>query len=225
MKKTVLVVEDEERLNEIICDNLEAEGYKVLSAYDGEQAISIYEENKIDLVILDIMIPKIDGWSVCRRFRKKSDIIIVILSARSREDDKLLGYELGADDYVCKPFSSKVLMAKVKALISRFNKDTRSINLIEKGVITVDTEAYVVKVNDKVINLTAKEYELLIALMESDKKVMDRNKLINVVWGYDYFGDGRVVDTKIKTLRKKLGSYSKYIQTVIGIGYKFEVKK
>ena len=226
MSNTILVVEDEKRMREIICDYLEIEGYTIFKAADGIEAMDIFDNNDINLVILDIMIPKLDGWSVCRRIRKKSETLIIILSARSDEDDKLLGFELGADEYVTKPFSPKVLMARVKALLKRFD-----VNKIENANVTridqliIDRDAYKVTVENKELHLTTKEYELLIKLVDNTGKVYKRDVLINSIWGYDYFGDGRVVDTNIKTLRKKLGAYAKHIQTVIGVGYKFEVKK
>ncbi|MCG8484062.1 MAG: response regulator transcription factor [Clostridia bacterium] len=225
MKKTILVVEDDKRLNEIITDNLDEEGYHVLCAYDGDEAIDIFDENKVDLVLIDIMMPKIDGWSVCRRLRKQSDVIIVIISARSTEDDKLQGYELGADDYVVKPFSPMVLVAKIKTLFNRFNGETIKDNVIKKGRISVDKSSYLVKIDEKNVQLTAKEYGLLLLFIENENRVFDRDKLIKDIWGYDYFGENRVVDAKIKTLRKKLGDCSSYIKTIVGIGYKFEVDR
>ncbi len=225
MKKTILVVEDDKRLNEMITDNLDEEGYRVLCAYDGDEAIDIFDENKVDLVLIDIMMPKIDGWSVCRRLRKQSDVIIVIISARSTEDDKLQGYELGADDYVVKPFSPMVLVAKIKTLFNRFNGETIKDNVIKKGRISVDKSSYLVKIDEKNVQLTAKEYGLLLLFIENENRVFDRDKLIKDIWGYDYFGENRVVDAKIKTLRKKLGDCSSYIKTIVGIGYKFEVDR
>ncbi|QOR35498.1 response regulator transcription factor [Clostridium sp. 'deep sea'] len=226
MSNSILVVEDEKRMIEIICDYIESEGYAVYKAADGLEAMDIFDNNDINLVILDIMIPKLDGWSVCRRIRKKSDTLIIILSARSDEDDKLLGFELGADEYVTKPFSPKVLMARVKALLKRFENNcpynNRNITIIDE--LCIDKDAYKVLVNNKELNLTIKEYELLLKLVDNKGKVFKRDVLINSIWGYDYFGDGRVIDTNIKTLRKKLGICSKFIKTVIGVGYKFEVK-
>ncbi len=225
MIKTILVVEDDKRMNEIICDYLEMANFNVLVAKDGMEALEIFENNKVDLVVLDIMIPKLDGWSVCRRIRKISNVLIVILSARSDEDDKLMGFELGADEYVTKPFSPKVLVARITALFNRFEKEEYCKKIITKKEITIDKDAYKVSVSGEEISLTVKEYELLLFLIENEGKVFKRDTLISNIWGYDYYGDGRVIDTNIKTLRKKLGNYSNYIQTIIGVGYKFEVKQ
>jgi len=227
----ILVVEDDRRMNEIICDYLEMEGYQVYSAFDGFETLEVFEQNAIDLIILDIMMPHLDGWSVCRRIRKKSNVLIIILSARSEEDDKLMGFEFGADEYVTKPFSPKVLVARVNALLNRFNVDLSQKNqeqlskqLIIKGDIVINKASYVVTISDQPINLTMKEFEMLCILAENEGKVYTRELLIEKIWGYEYFGDGRVIDTNIKTLRKKLGIFSNYIVTVIGVGYKFEVK-
>jgi DNA-binding response OmpR family regulator len=224
MSKNILVVEDEKRIREIICDYLEIENYNIFQARDGLEAMTVFEKNSIDLVLLDIMIPGLDGWSVCRRIRQKSDVLIIILSARSEEDDKLLGFELGADEYVTKPFSPKVLVARVKTLLNRFNnKTTISDNIIQKKGIEIDKNAYSVKVDSKEVTLTRKEYRLLLLLIENEGVVLSRENILNSIWGIDYYGDGRVVDTNIKTIRKKIGNYSTYINTVVGVGYKFEV--
>lgn len=223
MNKNILIIEDDKRINEIIFDYFDTEGYTVHSAYDGQQGMELFEANSIDLVILDIMMPKLDGWSVCRRIRKDSDTLIVILSARSDEDDKLMGFELGADEYVTKPFSPKVLVARVNAIFKRIASSSHN-NIIQKNQITIDSDSYKVTVNQEEINLTTKEFELLLKLTTNESKVFSRDALINSIWGYDYFGDGRIIDTNIKTLRKKISPYAHYIQTVINVGYKFEVK-
>ncbi|MCT4688795.1 response regulator transcription factor [Vallitalea sp.] len=226
MNKNILVVEDDQRMLEIICDYLEIDGFTVFQVDNGIKAMNVFENNNIDLVLLDIMIPGLDGWSVCRRIRKKSNVLIIILSARSDEDDKLLGFELGADEYVTKPFSPKVLVARVKTLLSRFNEtngEQIKNNIISRKEIVIDKDAYSTKVNGEEIIFTRKEYDLLLLLIENEGIVLSRDKIINHIWGYDYYGDGRVVDTNIKTIRKKLGQASKYINTVVGIGYKFEV--
>ncbi len=224
MNDKVLVVEDDKKMNEILVDYLESDGYEVYSARDGIEALSLFDHEDIQLVILDIMLPKLDGWSVCRRIRQKSDVLIIILSARSEEDDKLLGYELGADEYITKPFSPKVLLAAITALLKRSRVNTVPASVIRHKEIAIDKEAYSAMLSGRALALTVKEYELLLKLMENPGKVYRRDALINTIWGYDYFGDGRVVDTNIKTLRKKLGDCSQYIQTVIGVGYKFEIK-
>lgn len=224
MNTSILIVEDDKRMNEIICDYFEMAGFQVFSALDGLEALSVFDKETIDLVVLDIMMPKLDGWSVCRRIRQKSDCLIVILSARSEEDDKLMGFELGADEYVTKPFSPKVLVACAAALLKRSRMKGTAMPALKMGDIILDKESYQVTLSGVPLVLTVKEIELLQRLMENPGKVMKREALINSIWGYDYLGDGRVVDTNIKTLRKKLGNCSHYIQTVIGVGYKFEVK-
>lgn len=223
MSYQVLVVEDDKKMNEILVDYLETDGYQVFSARDGIEALSLFDQGNIQLVILDIMIPKLDGWSVCRRIRQKSNVLIIILSARSEEEDKLLGYELGADEYITKPFSPKVLLAAIAALLKRSLAINPPDSLMRHKELILDKEAYTVMLSGKELPLTVKEYELLLKFMENPGKVYRRETLIDAIWGYDYFGDGRVVDTNIKTLRKKLGNCSHYIQTVIGFGYKFEM--
>jgi Response regulators consisting of a CheY-like receiver domain and a winged-helix DNA-binding domain len=225
MGTNVLVVEDDKKMNDIISDYLDSDGYQVFRARDGVEALTIFEQEQIQLVLLDIMIPKLDGWSVCRRIRQKSDALIIILSARSEEDDKLLGYELGADEYITKPFSPKVLLACITALFKRSRiSNIENSSVLHHKELSIDKEAYSVILSGEVLQLTIKEYELLLRFMENQGKVLRREALINDIWGYDYFGDGRVVDTNIKTLRKKLGSYAGCIQTVIGVGYKFETQ-
>ncbi|MCY6485345.1 response regulator transcription factor [Clostridium aestuarii] len=224
MYKKVLVVEDEERMREIVSDYLRVSGFEVFEAGDGKMAMEIFEENQFDIVILDIMIPELDGWSVCKRIRKQSDIPIIMLTARSDEDDKLMGFELGADEYVTKPFSPKVLVARVKTLLKRIDGTIRS---EEQAVniegIEVNKKSHIVKVDNKVVELSPKEYQLLCYMMENKGVVLSRENILNKVWGYDYFADSRVVDTHIKKLRKKLGHKSQYIRTLIRVGYKFEV--
>lgn len=218
---SILVVEDDIKMNRIIKEYFINEGYKVFCAYNGEEAIEIFSEEQIDLVVLDIMIPRLDGFSVCRRLRQSSDVLIVILSARSEETDKLMGFEYGADEYVTKPFSPKVLVARVKALLARVHK--KDAVIINKGLLSIDTCCLMVTVDGREIKLTAREYDLLLKLATNERRVFSRDALINAIWEYDYFGNGRIVDTNIKTLRKKLKEASVYIKTVVGKGYKFEV--
>ncbi|MCH4887903.1 response regulator transcription factor [Acidaminobacter sp. JC074] len=221
--KNILIIEDDKRMNEIITDYFDTQGYKVFTAFDGHEGLELFSKESIDLVILDIMMPKLDGWSVCRKIRQTSDAFILILSARSDEDDKLMGYELGADEYITKPFSPKVLVARVNAIFKRMTNTQTQV--IKKGPITVDLDAYKVTVDGKEIALRAKEFDLFVKLIANESKVFSREALISTIWGYDYFGDGRIIDTNIKTLRKKISPYASYIQTVINVGYKFEVKK
>lgn len=222
--KTILVIEDEKKLNEIICDYLNEAGYKTLSALDGEEALEIFEYEDVDGVILDIMIPKIDGWSVCRKIRQQSGIPIVMLTARGEEDDKLMGFELGADEYVTKPFSPKVLVARVSRLISRIKDTTISLgNLTWQGVV-VSLDAHQVHVDDELIEMTPKEFDLLKYLIENKGIVLSREVILNKVWGYDFYGELRVVDSHIKKIRKKIGRYSDGIKTVVKVGYRLESK-
>lgn len=220
----VLVVEDDRKMSEILTDYLETDGYEVLTARDGTEALALFDYEDIQLVLLDLMLPGLDGWTVCRRIRERSNVLIFIISARSEEDDKLLGYELGADEYITKPFSPKVLLAGMKALLKRNSMEHIPEGIIRRREITINKEAYSVTLSGMELPLTIKEYELLLLLAENPGKAFRREILINTIWGYDYYGDGRVVDTNIKTLRRKLGSCSRYIHTVIGVGYKFEVK-
>jgi len=218
--KSILVVEDDKRTNEIICDYLEISGYRVHSAYDGRTALNILSKSSVDLAIIDIMMPRMDGFELSKRINDKSDCFIMFLTARSEEADKLRGFEHGAVEYVTKPFSPKVLVARADALLKlKDNKNTA----VQKGELIIDMSSYLVEAQGKRIELTSKEYELLFLLIRNEGRVMKRDVIIQRVWGYDYFGDGRVLDTYIKTLRKKLMGSAKYIKTVIGIGYKFEV--
>lgn len=223
MSKTVLLVEDEQRLREIVSDYFKSEGFTVVEAEDGKQALLQFEVHNIDLIILDIMLPEIDGWSVCRRIRKESVVPIIMLTARSDEEDTLLGFELGADEYVTKPFSPKVLVARAKTLLKRaeglIGQDE---NMLSLCGIEVNKLSRTVIVNGDEIILTHKEFELLLYLMENKGIVLSRQHLLDHLWGYDYYGDDRTVDTHIKKLRNKLGERAKHIATVIRVGYKFE---
>ena len=223
MKKKVLLVEDEELMREVIKDYFEDGGFAVTETADGAAALEILEIHEFDVILLDIMIPEIDGFSVCRRIRKTNDVPIIMITARSDEDDKLLGYELGADDYVTKPFSPKVLLAKANALIKRNKGEVcGGEGIISAGGITVDQNSHTVAVDGTYIELTPKEYDLLVYLMKNRGRVLSRDTLLSKVWGYDYFGDLRTVDTHIKKLRAKLGDKAVYIKTLIKAGYKFE---
>ncbi len=223
--KKILLVEDELRMRMIIRDYLENEGYEVLEAKDGMEALNAFQNNEIDLILLDLMIPFLDGFGVCREVRTKSDIPIIIITAKEEDEDKIRGFDLGADEYVTKPFSPKVLVARVKSLLKRVDgsiggKD----NILRSGVIEVNKMSYEVTVDNQIIILSPKEYELLIFLIKNKNKVMTRELILDNVWGYDYYGDLRTVDTHIKKLRNKLGEGSKYIKTIIRAGYMFEVK-
>lgn len=223
MNSTVLLIEDETRLREIVKDYFENENYVVIEAVNGEEGIKKFDENNVDLIILDLMLPKIDGWEVCKYIRGKSNIPIIMITARSEEDDQLLGFELGADEYVTKPFSPKILVAKVKSVLRRTleSKEDDSETITICG-ISINTSSRTAYIGDEQLHLTHKEFELLHYLIENKGIVLTRDQLLNNIWGFDYFGDGRTVDTHIKKLRHKLGEKSKHILTVIRVGYKFE---
>jgi DNA-binding response OmpR family regulator len=226
MSKSVLLVEDEEKIRRILKDIFTEAGFHVIEAENGRIGLDIFNEMPIDLIILDIMLPQLDGWSVCRKIRKTSDIPIIILTARSDEDDKLMGFELGADEYVTKPFSPLVLVARAQRLLERVSGSTLKANdILKEGAIEINKRAYIVKINNEEIPFTPKEYEILIYLIENKGTVLTRDVLINSIWGYDYYGDDRIVDAHIKKIRKKMGLFSEYIHTVLRVGYKFEVKE
>ena len=218
----ILVVDDEARMRKLIKDFLAAKGFSILEAEDGEKALEVFEENKnkISLILLDVMMPKLDGWSVLRQIRQESKIPIIMLTARGEEQDELFGFELGVDEYISKPFSPKILVARVAAILKRTNQDTKEIK--DYGGIEIDKEGRTVKVDGKVVELSLREYELLTYLVENI--ALSRDKILNNVWNYDYYGDSRTIDSHIKKIRHKLGKKGKYIQTMRGVGYKFEVK-
>ena len=223
MNKTVLIVEDEIRIRFLVRDYFKKEGFNVLEASDGEEALRIFSENIVDLAILDIMMPKLDGLVVCRNIREVSNTPIILLTAKSQEEDKLLGYELGADDYMTKPFSPKVLLAKAKALLRRTGT-LNDKNILDFNGLTINKLSHEVKLNGEELLLSPKEYDLLIYLSSNEGIALSRDRILDNVWGYDYFGDIRTVDTNIKRLREKLLDKANYIATVRGSGYKFEVK-
>ncbi|MDW0095829.1 response regulator transcription factor [Clostridioides difficile] len=220
----ILIVEDEKRMQSIIVEYMQKGGYTCITADDGVEALTILKSNNIDLMILDIMMLYLDGFSVCRVSREMTNIPIIILTAKGEEEDKLKGYEYGADDYITKPFSPKVLLAKVNALLRRYTTDIPK-NSLSLGKIFIMVASRQVYVEDKLIDLTYKEFELLRLFMENPNQVFSREKLLNCIWGYDFEGNTRTVDTHIKTLRKKLGSEGHHIVTLIRSGYKFEVKE
>lgn len=221
---TVLVVDDESRMRKLIKDFLRQKEYNVLEAKDGEEALEIFEENenKIDLILLDVMMPKLDGWSVLRQVRQNSKVPVIMLTARGEEQDELFGFELGVDEYISKPFSPKILVARVQAILNRVKGNENEIK--EYGGIAIDTAGRTVFVDGKQIEFSLREYELLKYLIENEKIALSRDKILNSVWNYDYYGDSRTIDSHIKKIRHKLGKKGKYIETVRGIGYKFEVK-
>ena len=218
----ILVIEDDLQLAEIIKDYFEMAGHEVTCAEDGAAGIAYFDRLGADLVILDVMMPYLDGWSVCRRIRKKSDCYIIFLSARTEEEDKLMGFDIGADEYITKPFSPKVLVARATALLKRQSSIIREEDIIKQNRLIIQPAFHSVKLDGKELDLTVKEFELLLVLSRNPGRVLKREYLIDSVWGIAYFGDGRVLDTNIKTLRKKLGTHAGMIKTVIGIGYKLE---
>jgi len=224
MEKTILVVEDDDRLLKLISDYLKIENFNVINATNGQEALLEFENRKIDLIILDIMMPILDGFAVCKTIRKSSDVPIIFLTARSEDEDKLKGFELGADEYVTKPFSPKVLVARTKSLLKRIEGTIKSNDSIfDIEGLKVNFLSRQVYVNNKEISLSPTEYDLLSCLIKNKGIVLSRNSLLDNVWGYSYDGDIRTVDTHIKRLREKLFDKSKFIYTVRGTGYRFEV--
>lgn len=223
MKHKVLIVEDEALMREVICDYFERDGFECDEAEDGISAVERVGEKEYNLILLDIMIPELDGFSVCREIRRKSAVPVIMITARSDEYDKLLGYEVGADDYVTKPFSPKVLLAKANALIRRASGrvcgDSEEVSC---AGIVINTSSHTVLADGREIDLTPKEYDLLLYLITNKGRVLSRDTLLSRVWGYDYFGDDRTVDTHIKKLRAKLGDKAAHIKTLIKAGYKFD---
>ena len=224
MDKCILIVDDESRMRKLIKDFLAAKGYNILEAEDGEKALQVFEENseKISLILLDVMMPKLDGWSVLRQIRQTSKVPIIMLTARGEEQDELFGFELGVDEYISKPFSPKLLMARIKAILTRTAKDTEDVK--DYDGIVIDSEGRTVSVDGKPIELSLREYELLKYLLDNENVALSREKILNNVWNYDYYGDSRTIDSHIKKIRHKLGKKGKYIKTIRGVGYKFETK-
>ncbi|MDY5576988.1 MAG: response regulator transcription factor [Lachnospiraceae bacterium] len=219
----VLVVDDEPRMRKLVKDFLVKKDYKVIEAGDGEEAIDLFFKDKdISLVILDVMMPKMNGWQVCREIRKYSRVPIIMLTAKSSEEDELTGFECGADEYVSKPFSPKILVARVDALLRRSGKGDES-GIIKAGCIEVNKVAHIVKVNGKEVELSFKEFELLVYFLENKNIALSREQILNNVWNYDYFGDARTIDTHVKKLRAKLTKDADYIKTIWGMGYKLEI--
>ena len=224
-KQTILIVDDESRMRKLLSDFLTKTGYSVLEAENGKQAMEIfYREKDISLMILDVMMPEMDGWEVCREIRKSSDLPIIMLTARAEEKDELLGFKLGVDEYISKPFSPKILVARVEAILRRISEPA-SEEMVECGAIRVDQTAHIVYVDGEPIELSVKEFELLVYFMENKGIALSRERILNSVWNYDYFGDARTIDTHVKKLRSKLGVRGSYIHTIWGLGYKFEPEK
>ena len=218
----ILVVDDEKLIRDVVREYLEVESYEVVEASDGDKVNDILSKDSIDLIIMDIMMPHKDGFQTVKELRKNYNVPVIMLSARGEEYDKLIGFDLGIDDYVTKPFSPKELVARVKAILKR-KKDYD--NLIKVGDLLIDTNAHEVKIKNKTIMLTPKEYELLKFLVLNNHIALTREQLLTNIWGYDFYGDDRTVDTHVKTLRHQIGEYGKYIKTVFKVGYKFDYEK
>lgn len=221
---TILIVDDEARIRKLIKDFLTKNDYKTLEAGDGEEAIDVFEENKnkISLILLDVMMPKLDGWSVLRKIRTESEVPVIMLTARGEEQDELFGFELGVDEYISKPFSPKILVARIEAILKRINGDKEKVR--DYDGIVIDDQGRTVTVDGKPVDLSLREYELLKYLLDNEKIALSRDKILNNVWNYDYYGDSRTIDSHIKKIRHKLGKKGKYIETIRGVGYKFEIK-
>ena len=223
-KLKILIVDDESRMRKLVKDFLQREGFEVIEAGDGLEALDrFYEDKNIALIILDVMMPKMDGWQTCREIRKESKVPIIMLTARSDERDELQGFELGVDEYISKPFSPKILVARVEAILRRTNA-LASEEVMTAGGIEIDKMAHMVKIYGKPVDLSFKEFELLTYFVENQGIALSREKILNNVWNYDYFGDARTIDTHVKKLRSKLGDKGEYIKTIWGMGYKFEVE-
>ncbi len=221
----ILIVDDEARMRKLIKDFLTVKNYKILEAGDGEEALEVFETNKekISMVLLDVMMPKIDGWTVLRKIRQESKVPVIMLTARGEEQDELFGFELGVDEYISKPFSPKILVARIEAILKRTKGDKEQVRNYD-GIV-IDEVGRTVSVDGKQIELSLREYELLKYLLDNEKVALSRDKILNNVWNYDYYGDSRTIDSHIKKIRHKLGKKGKYIETIRGIGYKFEIKK
>lgn len=219
----ILVVDDEARMRKLVKDFLVIKGYRVIEAEDGEQALDIFLNNKdIALILLDVMMPKMDGWETLKAIREYSKVPIIMLTARAEEKDELQGFSLGVDEYISKPFSPKILVARVEAILRRSRADAEEV--LELGGIKLDKTAHQVEIDGKNIELSYKEFELLTYFMENKGIALSREKILNNVWNYDYFGDARTIDTHVKKLRAKMGGKGEYIKTIWGMGYKFEVE-
>ncbi len=220
----VLIADDEERLRKLVCDFLKREGLQTVEAANGKEALEMWEEDlSIDLIILDVMMPEYDGWTVCRTIRKTSAVPIIMLTARGEETDELFGFELGADEYISKPFSPQVLVARVQALLRRVGNDFK--NTYVYNDLEIDKEKHIVTIGKSRLDLSPKEFDLLSYFAENEGRALSRDQILNAVWDYNFYGDPRTVDTHVKKLRLKLGDNGRYIQTVRGIGYRFEVER
>ena len=224
MATKILVVDDEERMRKLVRDFLTRKNYVVLEAGNGEDALDLfYAEKDLSLIILDVMMPKLNGYEVLKEIRETSKIPVIMLTAKTDESDELQGFQLGVDEYIAKPFSPKILVARVEAILRRSLPDEEEKPVLTAGTITMDKSAHIVSIDGKPIELSFKEFELLSFFMEHQGMALSREKILSSVWEYDYFGDARTIDTHVKKLRSKMGAYGEYIKTIWGMGYKFEV--
>jgi DNA-binding response OmpR family regulator len=227
MSKRILVIEDDKEISKIIVSYLEKESYSVVAAYDGKKGFDVFQqEQNFDLILLDIMLPGMDGWSVCRKIRQQSNIPIIVLTARDDEDDEVYGFELKANDYIKKPFSPKVLIARIKSMLEGSeNVEVKDeTEMLRRGLLEMNPTTREILLDGEIVNLTNKEFNILHLLASNEKIVFSREIILNKIWEYDYIAETRIVDNHIKNIRKALGDYSYYISTVFGVGYKFEVK-
>ena len=223
-KIKILVVDDESRMRKLVRDFLIRDNFDVLEAGDGEEALNLfYREKEIAMIILDVMMPKMNGWDVCREIRETSKVPIIMLTAKGEESDELMGFDLGVDEYISKPFSPKILVARIEAILRRANNRVAEEESVEAGGILMDKAAHLVTVEGERVDLSYKEFELLAYFIENQGIALSREKILNHVWNFDYFGDARTIDTHVKKLRSKLGKCGGYIKTIWGMGYKFEV--
>ncbi len=222
-KIKILVVDDESRMRKLVRDFLVRKDYDVLEAGDGEEALDIfYKDKEVALIILDVMMPKMNGWEVVREVRENSKVPIIMLTAKGDESDELMGFDLGVDEYIAKPFSPKILVARVEAILRRTSKSESDETLLEMGGIVLDKSAHQVTIDGKPVELSYKEFELLNYFMENAGIALSRERILDSVWNYDYFGDARTIDTHVKKLRSKMGDKGDFIKTIWGMGYKFE---
>ena len=222
-RQKILVVDDENRMRKLVKDFLQRENFEVLEAGDGSEALDVFFAHQdIALMILDVMMPKMDGWQVCREIRSYSKVPIIMLTARSDEKDELQGFDLGVDEYISKPFSPKILVARVEAILRRTGKSAQENEVLDVGVIHLDKAAHMVEIDGRSVDLSYKEFELLTYFMENRGIALSREKILNNVWNYDYFGDARTIDTHVKKLRSKLGDKGELIKTIWGMGYKLD---
>ncbi|HHX70992.1 MAG: response regulator transcription factor [Miniphocaeibacter sp.] len=224
----ILIADDNKKINENLASYLEKSGFETISTYDGEETLKVFEEENPDLILLDIMMPKKDGFEVCREIRKTSMVPVIMVTARGEDFERIMGLEIGADDYIVKPFSLEEILARIKAIIRRISFEEDKSQILEYDNLYMDLDTYIVKLNGEVIPLTKKETEILWTLASNKNKVFSRNNLLDSLWGYDYYGDTRTIDSHIKRLRAKLNKYdhpSWDIETIRGVGYKFEEKK